>query len=316
MQHPAQQPHIAVHRVLALHHREVDPPRLRQHAKLRLEVVKQIAQGKVELLGLELARFEPRDIEQIGDEILGRPQRIIDMAGDAGLLASIGQHLQQGGGKQLGRIEGLGQIVADRRQKTALGLIGPLHLLVHQQQLAVEFGELTGTLGHPRLQMFVRFAQHPLGIAKRRDVGKGHDETTGGHGVALHLDHPPVRALPRRDMGAAALHKGDPPRHVILDITGATEPLLGVVADDLFNRTPCLNKPRRIVEQLDVTAVPGHQPKLPVHHRNPLPDMLDRPLQQAAVEAKHVGGFIDYGGDLLELHVAPLQGRGEHQPCR
>ena len=133
LQHPAQQPHIAVYRVLALHHREVDPPRLGQHAKLRLEVVEQIAQGKVELLGLELARFEPRDIEQIGDEILGRPQRIIDMAGNAGLLASIGQHLQQGGGKQLGGIEGLGQIVADRRQKTALGLIGPLHLLVHQQ---------------------------------------------------------------------------------------------------------------------------------------------------------------------------------------
>ncbi len=133
LQHPTQQPHIAVYRVLALHHREVDPPRLRQHAKLRLEVVEQIAQGEVELLGLELARFEPRDIEQIGDEILGRPQRIIDMAGNAGLLASIGQHLQQGGGKQLGRIEGLGQIVADRRQKTALGLIGPLHLLVHQQ---------------------------------------------------------------------------------------------------------------------------------------------------------------------------------------
>ncbi len=164
--------------------------------------------------------------------------------------------------------------------------------------------------------MFVRFAQHPLRIAKRRDVGKGHDETTGGHGVALHLDHPPVRALPRRDMGAAALHKGNPPRHVILDIAGATEPLLGVVADDLFNGAPSLNKPRRIVEQLDVAAVPGHQPKLPIHHRDPLPDMLDRPLQQAAVEAKHVGGLIDYGGDLLELHVAPLQSRGEHQPCR
>ena len=117
-------------------------------------------------------------------------------------------------------------------------------------------------------------------------------------------------------MGAAALHKGNPPRHVILDITGATEPLLGVVADDLLNRTPSLNKPGRIVEQLDVAAVPGHQPKLPVHHRDPLPDMLDRPLQQAAVEAKHVGGLIDYGGDLLELHVAPLQGRGKHQPCR
>ena len=44
--------------------------------------------------------------------------------------------------------------------------------------------------------------------------------------------------------------------------------------------------------------------------------MLDRPLQQAAVEAKHVGGLIDNGGYLLELHVAPLQGRGEHQPRR
>lgn len=238
------------------------------------------------------------------------------MAGDTGLLASSGQHLQQGGGKQLGRIEGLGQIVADRRQKTALGMVGPLHLLVHQQQLAVEFGELVGAFGHSRLQMFVRFAQHPLGIAKRGDVGKGHDEATGGHGVALHLDHPPVGALPRGDMGAAALHKGDPPRHVVLDITGATEPLLGVIADDLLDGAPRLNKTRRIVEQLDVTAVPGYQPELPVHHRDPLPDMLDCPLQQASVEAKHVGGLIDYGGDLLELHVAPLQGRGEHQPRR
>ncbi len=139
LQHPPQQAHVAVHRQLALHHREVDPPRLCQHPELRLQVVEQIVQGEVELLGFELASLQSGDIEQIADEILGRPQRIVDMAGDPGWLLFGRQHLQQGGGKELGRVEGLGQIVADRRQKTALGLIGPLHLLVHQQQLAVEF---------------------------------------------------------------------------------------------------------------------------------------------------------------------------------
>ncbi len=44
--------------------------------------------------------------------------------------------------------------------------------------------------------------------------------------------------------------------------------------------------------------------------------MFDGPLQQAAVEAKHIGSLVHYGGDLLELHVAPLQGRGKHQPGR
>ncbi len=103
---------------------------------------------------------------------------------------------------------------------------------------------------------------------------------------------------------------------MLLDIAGAAQPLQCVVTDDLLDGAPSLDKPGRIVEQLNVTPVPRHQLELPIHHRDPLPDMLDRPLQQTAVEAEYVRGFVHYGGDLFELHVAPLQGRGEHQPRR
>ena len=204
--------------------------------------------------------------------------------------------------------------MAHRRQEAALGVVSPLHLLVHQQQLAVEFGEFVGTLGHPRLQVLVRFAQHPLRRPEGGDVGEGHHEAPRRHGVALHLDHPPIRPLPRRDMGAAPLHEGNPARHLGLDIARSAEPLLGVVADDLLDGAPHLDEPVRIVEQLYVAPVPGHQLEFPVHHRDPLPHVLYGPLQQAAVEAEHVRGLVHYGGYLLELHVAPLQGGGQHQP--
>ena len=84
------------------------------------------------------------------------------MASDAGRFVFRGQHLQQGGGEELGRVQRLGQVVAHRRKEPALGLVCPLHLLVYQQQLAVEFGELVGALSHPRLQVLVRFPQHLL----------------------------------------------------------------------------------------------------------------------------------------------------------
>lgn len=203
--------------------------------------------------------------------------------------------------------------MAHRRKEPALGLVGPLHLLVYQQQLAVEFGELVGALGHPRLQVLVRFPQHPLRRPERGDIGEGHDKAPRRHGVALHLDDPAIGTLPRRDMGAATLHEGDPPRHLGLDVSLTAQPLSGVVADDLLDGTAHLNETGGIGEQLDVASVPGHQPELPVHHGDPLPHVFDCPLQQAAVEAEHVGGLVHYGGDLLELHVASLQGRGQHQ---
>src|SRR5690606_9796234 len=146
LQHPPQQAHVAVHGQLALHHRELYAPRLGQHPELRLEVVEHVVQSEIELFSLELARLEPRDVEQIRDEILGCPQRIVDVTGDAGRLIPGRQHLQQGRGEQLGDIEGLSQIVAHRRQEAALGVVGPLHLLVYQQQLAVQLRQLVGTL--------------------------------------------------------------------------------------------------------------------------------------------------------------------------
>ncbi|CAJ1875772.1 hypothetical protein CDAIGKPJ_02982 [Aeromonas salmonicida] len=99
-----------------------------------------------------------------------------------------------------------------------------------------------------------------------------------------------------------------------LDISRAAQPLLGVVTDDLLDGSPHLDEAGRVVEQLYVAPVPGHQLELSVHHGNPLPHVLYGSLQQAAVEAKHVGGLVHYGGDLFELHVAPLQGRRQHQP--
>ena len=182
LQHPPQQAHIAVDRKAALHHGELDPTGLGQHAEFRLEIVQHIAQGEIELLRLELARLEARDVQQIGDEILGRPRR--RRCGErCGPVRPPGQHLQQGGSKELGRVQRLGQVVAHRRKEPALGLVGPLHLLVYQQQLAVEFGELVGALGHPRLQVLVRFPQHPLRRPERGDIGEGHDKAPAGMGL-------------------------------------------------------------------------------------------------------------------------------------
>ena len=66
---------IAVDRKAALHHGELDPTGLGQHAEFRLEIVQYIAQGEIELLSaLNLPCLEARDVQQIRDEISVAPR--------------------------------------------------------------------------------------------------------------------------------------------------------------------------------------------------------------------------------------------------
>src|SRR6056297_990063 len=96
---------------------------------------------------------------------------------------------------QLRGVERLNQIVADRGQEAALGVVGSLGL--HLGLL-----EFSGAVGDALLQRFVDLLELGLGTAKRRDVGECGDKAAAGHRVSSNLDDAPVRPRPLDRMPA------------------------------------------------------------------------------------------------------------------
>ena len=65
---------------------------------------------------------------------------------------------------------------------------------------------------------------------------------------------------------------------------GSAQAALGIVADDVCYRSAHADQAFGVVEQLKVTAVPGHQPQGLIDHTDALGDVLNGALQQGAVE--------------------------------
>lgn len=99
-------------------------------------------------------------------------------------------------------------------------------------------------------------------------------------------------------------------------IAGPAQAAIGVVADDVGDRPADVDQPVRVLEQLQVAVVPGHQAQRLVDHADALGDVLDRALQQGAVELQHLGGFVGDPHHVLHLHLAPFDGGLHHRPRR
>ncbi|MCY1424738.1 hypothetical protein D9M71_405000 [compost metagenome] len=75
LQHPAQQLDVALHPQRAAVQAEVDALFLRQHPEFHAERLVQAVQREGAALGADPAAFQARDVQQVGDQILGRAQR-------------------------------------------------------------------------------------------------------------------------------------------------------------------------------------------------------------------------------------------------
>ncbi|MNP27693.1 hypothetical protein D3C76_1206170 [compost metagenome] len=75
LQHPAQQLDVALHPQRAAVQAEVDALFLRQHPEFHAERLVQAVQREGAALGADPAAFQARDVQQVGDQVLGRTQR-------------------------------------------------------------------------------------------------------------------------------------------------------------------------------------------------------------------------------------------------
>ncbi len=95
-------------------------------------------------------------------------------------------------------------------------------------------------------------------------------------------------------------------------LTRPAQPTFGVVANDVGNRPADANQAFGVIEQLEVAAIPGHQPQGLIHHTDALGNVFDGPLQQRTVELQDFGRFVGDAYDVFQLHVAPFNSSLDH----
>ncbi|MCY1397617.1 hypothetical protein D9M71_126270 [compost metagenome] len=173
-----------------------------------------------------------------------------------------------------------------------------------------------GPFGDPLLQAFVGFGQRLFGFAERGDVGETHDEAAARHRVADQLDDPAVGEQALGGMRAALAHPVQATRDVNFGFAGAAQAALGIVANDVGDRPTDTDQAVRVVEQLQVATVPGHQFQRLVDHADALGDVLDGALQQGAVELQHLRGFVGDAHDVFQLHLPAFNGGFYHRAGR
>ncbi|MNC28100.1 hypothetical protein D3C75_762940 [compost metagenome] len=149
LQHPAQQLGVAVDALPAGADVQVDALLLGQGAEFHAEGVVQGVEGEGAALGGEAPAFQARDVQQVGDQVLGRTQRGVEVLDQ--LLHLAGQRLLvgEGGGEQPRGVQRLHQVVADRREEAGLRLVGQFGTGLGLGQLLVERGQFAGALLDP-----------------------------------------------------------------------------------------------------------------------------------------------------------------------
>ena len=206
--------------------------------------------------------------------------------------------------------------MADRGEEARFRLVGGFGVGLGFGQCLVQLRQLMGAFGNPSFEAFVGVLEGALGFAELGDVGETHDETTTGHGVADQLDHPAVGEYPFIAVCRALAHPVQTLGDVLLQVAAAEHAAFGIEADDLGNRPTDVDQALGVLEQLQITVVPGHQAQVLVNHADALGDVLDRTLQQGAVELQHLAGFVDDAHHILDLHLTAFDGGLDHRAGR
>ncbi len=262
------------------------------------------------------AGVEPRNVEQAVEQLLRRAQGGVDALADHPDFGVDAGPRAQSGGEQAGRIERLQQIVAGGGDEAGLGLVGCLGGELGDLLGSQRGGELTRALDHPLFQPLGGLAQFVFNALVVGDVGEGHQIPTARQRRTAALDHPPIRPFTQEHVRPALPQMPDPALHEVVDLARAEQPALGVESDQAVDRATDVEQLGRILEQLGVAAVPGHQPLVAVDHRDALRHVLEGRSEQRARKAQFLRGLVEQRGDLVQLHAAAAQGRGQHQARR
>lgn len=246
------------------------------------------------------ARIQSADVEQGTDQPIGSADRAVyPTRKHLGVRLGIAR---QGCGEKPRGVQWLEQIMTGSGKK-------PRFVAGRLCQLAVCCAERGGALGNPLLQLrqcaFQLFAHLSL-IA---DVGEAGDIAAAGHRPTHSLDHPAILALPLEAVWLAAPPVVQALVDMVLNILRAEIAQPRVVADEVRNRCADVDQPRRIAENFEILAVPGHQVHLGIDNADPGIDMLKGRRQQFARKAQRLAALAKQPRDVGEAHLASRQRR-------
>ncbi len=296
-----------------------------ESAKFRYQRLEYFGQRQRTPLRHQAAGFQPRHVEQASEQAGGGIQcaadlreRVLGPRIARGVLLT--ELLRQRLGEQMRGVQRLQQVVADRGEEAALGVVGGF-------RLALGLLEQRGALADALLQGFVGLQQFGLGAAERGDVGEGGDEAAARHRVAADFDDLALADAAIRVVIAVEEHAL---RQVRRTGTHERQPARERVLQVALVRH-ALQRPRRQLrdgsthaqqrvgeaEQFGITAVPCDQAQLRVDDADALAHVLQRGFEHALVEAEILRGGIDDRGDGVEVvAVAAFAPRGIEQHPR
>ena len=97
---------------------------------------------------------------------------------------------------------------------------------------------------------------------------------------------------------------------------GTAQASFGVITDDVGDRPANADQAFRVIEQFQITMIPGHQFQRLIDHADALGDVFNGPLQQRPVELQHLGGFVGDAHHVFELHFPAFDGGLDHCASR
>ena len=199
-------------------------------------------------------------------------------------------------------VQWLQDVVAGGRQKTRLRDIGVFRGALGLGQLRIQAGQFLGTVAHALFQRGIGAFQRFGGLEARRDVGKGDDQSAAGHPVRSHLDHHVTIRQTFQIGFALGGVGGQTPLQQLLAIAEVGRVDRAHEFEDFPQRNSDLDQVRRQPENFAELPVRTNQLQIGIEHRDTLPHMVQRGLQDLAVEMKRGVGIVEqlercFGGD-------------------
>ena len=256
---------------------------------------------KLVIDGRHRAGVEPRDVQQRAEDFLDRLQRVVDVLDQARILAAA-LALDQARHIEPRRIERLQDVVAGGRQESRLRDIGVLGGALGVRQFGIQPGEFLGAVAHALFQRRIGALQRFGGLEARGDVGEGDDEAAARHPVGADLDHHVAVGQALQIGLALGGVGGQPSLQQRVGVAEAGRADGSHEFEDFPQGDADLHQMRRQRENFAELAVRADQLQIGVEHRDALPHMVERGLQDLAVEMQRGMGIVEQlqrglGGD-------------------
>ena len=307
LQDPSQQLRIGMHPGAGGDEGERQSMLAGQRAEFRRQRFQHFAQREIARFRHQPARLQTRHVQQPGQQVGGGIQRAADLL-HRFALSRIGQLLRQRIGEQVRGMQRLQQVVADRGEEAALGVVGVLGL-------ALGGFQQRGALIHALFQRLVGLLELTLRQPRGGDVGIGGDEAAAGHRVAADFHHAAIGEHALGQVRRAGAHEGQASLQGGLVRAAVRHPLQGP-AGELGDRAADLQQLIGKAEYFHVTAIPRDQALFAIDHADPLAHVLQRRFQHLLVETQVLRGLADDRRDRIQFPaLAPRRIQQQARGC-